>query len=184
MKKLVCLLFAAISLSAFAQTNPVISTNIPTGPVQFAANLGSYLTSFNYALSWTNTPVDIWAGANFQSGLQTSAELGASYDVYRSGTNWVVDVNGAVRNAGIAGTIVSGQLGVGWAFLIYDTKLEPYIDVGYSAQLNSWYAEPGVRIKKKMTISTYVGAALAYDIYFRGHNQKLPTLFAGPGWAF
>src|SRR5262249_35359316 len=95
---------SVLSVPCNAQTN-----DAPTTPALVFTNLGSYFTDINTNLSWASTPFSVWTGANYQSGVNTSAELGLSYDAFKPAaaatatTTLAVAPEAVVRNAGIAG---------------------------------------------------------------------------------
>ena len=190
--KLKNLIITAASLcilctSLKAQTNAV-TTNalppIPTGPLDFIQQAGSWISNVNTNETWSNTKVDLWTAANFQSGLQTSAEIGLSYDAFGIATNVVIAPEAVFRNAGIAGVIVSYQGGIGFSYEHFDIKATAYGDFGYSPSQSTAFAEIGARLKKKMTTSTYAAIGIYYDFNFKGRDQQVPGLVAFMGWDF
>jgi hypothetical protein len=170
--------------SAQSATNNPPSTSSPTTPADFFSGLGSYFTSVNTNLTWTNTPASLWTGVNYQAGVNTSAELGASYDLWKPSPAFALAPEGIVRNAGVAGTVVSGQAGAGISLFHYDLKVTGYLDGGYNSPLNSGFVEFGARLEKKMTVSTHAGIGLAWQKLFHGPAQNTPTVTAHLGWDF
>jgi hypothetical protein len=169
---------------AFAGLNLNAQTNAPTSPADFLSNVGSWLTSNDTNQSWNVSPFDLWSAANFQGGLQTSVELGGSYDLWSLSTNVSLAPEAVFRNANIAGTIVSGAGGIGLSYKLYAIKFTPYVDFGYSPSLSKAFGEVGLRIKKKMTVSTYTGIGIDYDVYFSGKQSSTPGFTAFVGWTF
>lgn len=185
MKTLKSLLAIAALSCALAFTAAAQSTNsAPLTPQAVLGNIGTYFTSFNTSLTWTNTPVSIWTGANYQSSVNTSSELGISYDLWRPSAETAFAPEAVVRNAGIAGTVVSAQGGLGVSLFHYDVKVNGYLDAGYNLPLNTPLIEFGVRLEKKMTVSTYAGVGLGFAHYFKGPSQNTPTITAHIGWTF
>jgi hypothetical protein len=170
--------------SAQSTTNNPPSTSTPTTPADFFNSLGGYFTSVNTNLTWTNKPASIWTGVNYQAGVNTSAELGASYDLWKLGANGAISPEGIFRNAGVAGTIVSGQAGAGISLFHYDLKVTGYLDGGYNVPAGSGFVEFGARLEKKMTVSTHAGLGLAWQKLFHGPTQNTPTVTAHLGWDF
>lgn len=181
------ILFSLLTLAAClgsiqAQT---IDTNAPTNPVQFAAQAGNWLTTVDTNKNWDATRFNLWACDAYQSGLNTSVELGASYDLWKPSANTALAPEVAFNNAGIAGTILSGQGGVSFSYAYFDLKFSFYVDGGYSPALSTGLVEIGGRIQKKMTISTYALLGLSQDFYFKSAlDQKVPTIKGGLGWCF
>ena len=177
-------LIAICLLATFGAMAQSATNNLPTNPVDALSQATSWITSVDTNKTWLNSPVDIWTGANFQSGLQTSSELGGSYDAWSTSTNTALAPELLFRNAGIAGTLVSAQAGIGWSIFHYDLKLTPYASGGYSVAKNCGTMEAGVRLKKKVANSSSVGLGLSYPYYFHGPNTKLPSLTTFLTWTF
>lgn len=179
----IAILFALLDFSAFAQT----STNtppIPTGPFDFAQQVGSWLTSVNTNETWANTPFSLWTAADFQSGAQVSAEVGASYDLWHLSTNFVFAPEATIRNASIGGVVVSTMGGFNLSYEHYDLKLGGYIEGGYSEQNSTGLIEIGARATKKLTTSTFTFIGVYWDIPLKGKMQDVPSATAGLGWTF
>ena len=170
---------ALLSMPAQAQTN-----DLPLTPQAVIGNIGTYFTSFNTNLTWTNTPISLWTGANYESGVNTSSELGVSYDLWRPSPEMAIAPEAIFKNSGIAGTFVSGQGGVGISLFHYDLKVTGYLDAGFNNPLNTMFLDFGGRLEKKMTVSTFLGVSLGFAHYFKGHNQNTPTVTADLGWTF
>lgn len=174
---IIAILFAKL---ATAQTN----APVPTTPAAFAQQVGSWLTSFNTNETWANTPFSAWTAANFQSGAQTSAELGASYDLWHVSTNLVFAPEAVIRNASIGGVVLSGAGGFSLAYEHYDLSLAGYVNGGYRLDLHTGQVEFGVRAKKKMTTSTFTLLSIYFDAPFKGNIQTTPSVTLGLGWTF
>lgn len=157
---------------------------MPTTPAAFFANAGSYLSTVNTNLTWTNTPTDFWTGANYQSGVNTSAEIGGSYDVWRLSATAAIAPEAVIRTFGGSAQIISGQAGAGISLFHYDLKITGYVDGGYNNPLDSGFVEFGARLKKKMTVSTYLGTGIYYSHVFQGNTKDTPGATAYVGWAF
>lgn len=177
--KLISIVLALASFTAVAQTN--IQTT-------FFQSVSSYFTSFDTNSTTFKTPVDIWTADNYRSGVNSSAELGASYDLWHPSTNTAIAPEFVFRNAGIAGTVVGEQGGVDFSIIHYDAKLSAYLDLGYSQFDSRGYIEVGIRAKKALSQNTYAGIGLGLQQLFgrsraQGVNTTalLPTVsvFAG-----
>lgn len=177
--KLVLMIILSVMLSfgVKAQT----STNAPG---TFFNSIQNYLTSFNTNLDSTfgNERAAVWTGADsIQGGSVSMANaLGISYDLKRfanrSDTNLFstsISAESVTRNSGIAGTLVSEQLGLGLNIIVHDVKLTGYLDGGYDLALkpesfnqviqtrDRLYGEVGIRVAKALTTHTYTGVGIA-----------------------
>lgn len=182
---LIATLSLAVSLcSIHAQTNA--APEPPTNPLQFVQQAGSWLSSFDANKTWSNTPADLWTAMNYQSSVNTSAEIGGSYDIWYPTAKLALAPELVFRNAGVSGTIQSGAGGLGLSALYFDLKLTGYVDGGYNPSLSCGFVEVGARMKKKMTTSTYAMFSISWDANFtkRVANQTAPTITAGLGWCF
>jgi len=182
---------AQTTTAGFIEAAPIVSPTpapavaTPTTPADFFSGIPGWMSTVNTNQSWLTSPFSIWTAANYQAGLNTSAEIGGSYDLWIPKPNLAVSFDGAFRNAGIAGTIVSGQGGFGLSILHYDLKPTLSLDSGYNASLGSGYVEPAFTLSKKMTASTYVALSLNYDFFFQGkYTQKQPGVSVRVGWCF
>ncbi len=161
MKKLLSLLLLSIGLVANAQS-------LTNTPQSFFGTVSSYFTSHNLGL--TNTfglhNGEAWTSLDsIQGNASSSAKLadaiGFQYSVYDH-----LSLENVLRTSGVAGTIVSDQLGLGLNFVIIDTKITFYGDGGYDLEKSrlvgskfkdDLFGEIGVRAKKAMTEFTYAG---------------------------
>jgi len=153
------------SLSANAQTNT---------PQSFFTTVTKYFTEFNPNLTntfgahkgeaWTS--VDSIQGNGSDSAKLADA-IGLQYSVYDH-----LSLENVLRTSGIAGVIVSDQLGLGINFVLVDAKITLYGDVGYTLENNrtfanfkdSLFGEVGVRAKKALTENTYAGVGLGVQL--------------------
>lgn len=150
-------------------------TNIP--PQQtFFETVASYLTSQNTnLLTFQKTnELDLWAGADYVTGVQVSASLGIEYNVYKK-----ISIESVTRNAGIGGVVVSQQGGVGLNFVVHDVKLTGYLDGGYDFYNKRPYAALGIRAKKALTENTFAGIGMETPITKHGPQSPILTLFTG-----
>lgn len=188
MKKIIIALSLIASLAATAQT----STNAPVSPQQsFVNSVGSYFSSFDTNSVTFSQPADLWIAENYRSGVNSSAEIGASYDLWKVSTNLVVAPEGIIRNAGIAGVVVGEQIGAGLSYRKYDVKVTGYLDLGYSQFDSQPYAEFGLRAKKALTANTYAGVGIGIQKLFGASKASgvnttslLPTVTVFTGFTF
>lgn len=184
--------FAFLTFHCSAQTlsnatNTTITLTPPAAPytpMDFMNDVGAYFSSVNTNLTWTNTPAELWTAMNYESGVNTSAELGFSYDVYKPSANLAISPEVAMRNAGVAGTVVSEQLGVGLSIFHYDLKLTGYGDGGFDNVANKPFGEVGARVKKKMNASMAAGISLACKHLFGARNSNVPNVGVSASWTF
>jgi hypothetical protein len=97
-------------------------------------------------------------------------ELGLDYKIWKQ-----VAVESVTRNSGIAGTLVSQQLGLNLSFVIVDTKLTLYGDGGYEfadfpgavvqpKTRDRLYGEFGLRVAKALTLHTYTQIGIGVQL--------------------
>lgn len=154
----------------------------------FVGSVTSYFTSFNPALTNTFAPsknFDLWTGSEYVSGINVAADLGLEYKLpWLQGTKSHWSAESVTKNAGIAGTILSQQVGVGFNYTITDTRVTGYLDGGYSWLNKSGFAEIGLRAKKALTDNTYAGLGISLDLGHRQNAQLVPNLVIFTGFTF
>jgi hypothetical protein len=176
MKKLIAIIgLIGLTLVASAQTNPP-----PTQSSFFDSALG-YFSSFNTNLDSTFglEKGTVWTGVDSIQGgeVNLANALGISYDLYKS-----VSVESVTRNSGIAGTLLSEQVGVGLSFVVHDAKLTVYADGGYgfakekSSTADRIYGEIGLRVQKALTTHTFAGLGIGAQL---PKNSQVFSAFAG-----
>ena len=161
-------LAALIGFSAGAQTNS-----------SFFSSVQSYFTSFNTNLDSTfQSKAQLWVGADsIQGGISPMANsIGLSYSIWKA-----VSVESVTRNAGVAGTVVSSQLGLGLSFVVHDAKITAYGDAGYAFAEpgQKFYGELGVRVQKALTEHTFALVGIAAQL-----PQNRQVLTVGAGFTF
>ena len=199
MKRLALLAVAALSLAAAPLVSDAqTSTNAtPTG--NFFNTVEGYFTSFNTDLDSTfgAERADIFTGVDSIQGgsVALANSLGVSYDVLRfankANTNLfstALAIESVTRNSGIAGTLVSEQVGVGLSFIIHDVKLTGYLDGGYDFARqpdaigqtlktgDRLYGEIGLRAFKALTTHTYGGVGVGAQV---PRNCQVFSAFVG-----
>lgn len=150
MKRLTLITLLASAFVAGAQTN--------NG--SFFGTVSQYFTTFNPSL--TNTfaaKTTLWTGVDSQQGSGSSLmnEIGVSYNAYGP-----LSIESVTRDGGVAGTLISQQIGLGLNFKIIDTRLTVYADAGYkldspanSKFQDDLYGEIGIRVAKALTDHTF-----------------------------
>ena len=174
--KLTILALALVSLTAVAQTNT------PGGT--FFNTVGQYFTSFNTNLAGTfQAKTTLWTGVDSVQGGNSSLvnEIGLSYAIYGP-----LSLESITRDGGVAGTLVSQQVGFGANFVLIDTRLTAYADAGYRLDSPSTvkfrdnlYGEVGLRIAKALTEHTFAWVGLGVKV-----PQKEEVFEGGVGFTF
>ena len=182
----------ALCASAFtldAQTSP------PPSDGNFFNSVTGYFTSFN-----TNLEADVaaargsfWTGADSLQGNGTvplANSLGLSYNLYQP-TNAPVHVGleSVTRNSGVAGTIVSEQIGPNLKLIIHDVTLtlaaDPFYDFAAQDTKNAKAKtvkadrigfEVDLRLQKQLTAHTFAGTGIGVQL---PKNRQIFQVFAG-----
>lgn len=182
----------ALAWSSHAQTPAApagaLPANIPPSPTNFAglppgltpqgsffSSVSSYFTAFDTnSLTFQRTnEIDVFTGADTQDGI-TSASLSINYSLWKS-----IGIEETTRNAGIAGVVVSQQLGMSYSRVIYDLKLSAYLDGGYNLPRHGAFVECGLRAFKALTANTFAGVGLGMQADKSGLRSPIASLFLG-----
>jgi len=176
-----------LALAAPAQTNApaMAATNAAPTEGTFLNTAFNYFTAFNTNLDGTFgahrgslfTGVDSIQGA----GVNMANSIGLSYDLYAGTNNLRLSAESVTRNSGVAGTLLSEQVGLGVSFIVHDAKITAYADGGYWIydEPDRYYAEIGLRAQKALTEHTYAWVAAAAQL--PGNRQ---VFSAGVGITF
>lgn len=167
MKKLLLSIGLIVSVSASAQTN---------NSTTFFNSVTSYFTGFNTnLLTFQNEKGSMFTSVDsIQGGEHPLANsVGLSYKIYK-----VVGAETLFRNTGTTGVFLEAQAGLNLNFVLWDTKVTPYVDCGYAfaEPTEKIYAEPGVRVQKALTDHTYAGVGLGVQLPV---NRQVFSVFAG-----
>ena len=161
---IVCLLCV---LPAKAQT-----TNAPQ---QFLTSVTEWLTVQNTNNAWTtNDHASLFLGVDTQNSLGVSASAGLSARVYKQ-----VILEGVVRNASIAGTVVSLQGGGGLQFDVIDVRLSATLGAGYSFDKSDSYAYIAATAMKKLSTRTGLFVRIENDLFLSNRKSNVPVLSIG-----
>jgi hypothetical protein len=170
--------------SATAQTTG--ATNAAPTPQSFFTTVAGYFTAFNTNLTTftdtNNFHGTVWAGADYQSGVNIASSLGVEYPFYK-GLTFV----SVTRNADVAGTILSQQGDLAIAITHYDAQLSLGAGLGYCFA-NVGGLRPGLygsvfaEAKKALTDNTFAGLRLEDD--FSGKTPNIPVLSVFVGFRF
>ena len=165
-----------LSWTPHVKAQSLNSTN--AAPEQFWDTALGYFSSFNTNLttfSATNWHGNVWAGADYQSGVNVASSLGVEYGFYKSLT-----LESVTRNAAIAGTILSEQAGLGVNFVMFDTQLTVGGGIGdafaaVGTQPSGLYGSLFGEVKKAMTQTTFAGMRLETEVPFRSKAGAAPV---------
>ncbi len=173
---LTTLLTLALAFQIKAQTNSAP----PTFP-GIGTTLSAWFTSQNTNLAWQD--ITVWDGPVYLNNVNIANELGGSCDLWRSGTNTssilFAALEGRTRQAGIAGTFVSQNLGGEFGWMTYDIRLGCYLDGVYRNDITVGDAhtrlgvELGAFADKKISANSGLGFFMSYQ-----SGQKYPLLGA------
>ncbi len=163
--------------SALCQEPP--QTSPTANPGSFIGSVQSYFTSFNTNLDDTfgTAKGEFWVGADSLQGQDANLanSIGFSSRVWKA-----VEIETVTRNSGIAGVILSEQIGFSLGFVVHDTKLSAYADGGYaladSRNKGRMYGEFGLRVRKALTAHTYAGVGIGAQF---PRNSQIATAFTG-----
>lgn len=184
---------ALLAVAFFLLTgNSQAQTNIPpSGLTDFGNTVLGYFTSFNtnYDVTFKNNRFDLWTGASaIQGGVNPLVnDIAGSYDLWRptqantnSGTFTALSVEALARNSGVAGSIVSGQGGLGFSVIVHDTKATVYLDGGsYAEGRGALFGEVGVRVKKAIGTHFFMGVGIGVQFRPAGPtDQKHPQVLS------
>ncbi len=171
------LLYASLLL-VFASTVLSQTNQVPPTPLTFWGDLTSWLTSHN---TNNTTLLDnhglIWTGAVYQDQLNVANSLGLEYNAYRPTKTTAVRLESIMQNAGIAGTVVSHQAGVGFDFILYDTKVGASAGGGYSFYKDRGFGYVSLEAVKMVAAHSCVGTRM--DIEFQKDPNPTVTAFFG-----
>lgn len=163
-------------------------TATTNAPANFFQSVEGYLTSANTNYSWANDSFEMSVGADYLSGVNWAAALNAQYDLQSVSQNSFVShlsIDGDMRNAEIAGTIVAAEGGVQYAFVeYYSVKIYGGINGGYDFQINSAIIEPDFGVRAKMTQNTFAGLRLSLPIFFSGAQNHIVNVRAETGFSY
>lgn len=184
MAKVVLAFAFLIGTSAMAQTTP------PT----FFNSVSDYFSSFNTNLDSTfaTERAEIAIGVDSTQGgsVPLANSLRISYTVYQpSNAVTALSIENVLDNSGVAGTLVSEQLGLGFSFIVHDVKLTGYADglydfnpatktnsKGKTRKDSAFGAEIGLRVQKAMTTHTFSGIGLGVIL---PRNEQKFQVFTG-----
>lgn len=186
MKTLIgALAFGLFAITIQAQTNsPTPSTD--TAQNNFLAVAGEWVMSIDYTKAWPTNEMDVSVGALWENNISFANYIGLQKNIGS------FEFNGEMANAGVAGTIERGQVGVGYRLLNRgDLSINAQVDGGYQRMtVNSpmvghgTYVQPEIMLRKIMAHGAYGEIGLAQDFYLKGQQPNYPMLKVGTGFTF
>jgi hypothetical protein len=181
MKTLIAILTLAAALATgYSQTESPTQT--------FFQSAASYFTSFNTNLttfSPSENTFDIMSGVENQQGVGITAVLGLRYNPIRTDSGIMAGVSAVIRNADVAGTIVSEEIGLSLSKVKHDVKLSFIVSPGYHKEFDSGYVGLSAEVNKALTQNTFAGLRLTHDLFFKDKNQTdTPKLWIQAGITF
>jgi hypothetical protein len=162
------------TLSVHAQTNT------PPSPQNFFQTAEGYFTSANTNYTWTSNTLEVAAGADYMSSVNWASHLDAQYDLGKFG------IGVKMRNAGIAGTVVSTEANIDYTIIsYYSIKLAAGIEGGYDLDRNAALIEPRLVLRDKLTPNTFLGISLSLPIWANGRPMNsVPDIGIETGFTY
>lgn len=168
-----------LAIGAHAQTNS------PVQPPSFFSTAQDYLTSFNPAFTWTNVSLEVSSGYKQVTGANAASVLDVGYDLNTA--NWLngFSIQGTVQFSGVGSAINSGEAGIGYAIIRhFDTKVDLVLLGGYDGIKDGIVVEPGIFLKKKMTLNTFAETGFSLPVFDKGKFNSNPSIRAEVGFTF
>lgn len=185
-KSLHLIIVSILAMVAFASVPVGAQTNSPA-PQNFFQTAENYFTSANTNYTWAGNTLEIPAGADYMSSVNWANYLDAQYDFSSSSSlanHFAIEAK--MRNAGIAGTVDSVQVGIQYTLVsFYSVKLEAGLDGGYDLDRNSALIEPKFTLRDKLTPNTFAGIVLSLPIWTGGHPvNNVPDIGLEAGFTY
>lgn len=171
-----------VVLCLFAVLTVKAQTNAPPTPETFFQSAGAYLTSNNTNFTWAGNKLEFGVGADYQNQIQWANDLAVGYDFSDS---WQIE--GRMRNAGIASTVESTGAGVFYSLVnVYAIKVSAGLEAAYDLQYKCADVEPMLRIRKKLTPNTFAGLYISEPILIQKQapNNWTPNIGIETGFTF
>lgn len=180
------LAFALVLLLCLVSCEPARAQDVPTNqpPAAFLTTVGNWFTTQNTnLLTFQQSHGDVWAGADYRDGLNSSYSFGVNAKIWKS-----LSLDTVMHNASIAGTVVSIQGGLGLGLVSHDMKFTPYADLGYDLNLSQAFVALGARVQKALTEHTFVGLGMEVQLATNGKamygDNMVPVLTFLTGFTF
>ncbi len=169
-------------------------TNSPTSPQNFFQSVEQYFTSANTNYNWAGNTFEIAAGADYMSSVNWANYLDLQYDLgstlsSQNSQPACLDrfaLEAKIRNAGVAGTVVSAEAGLQCTLIsYYSVKLQAGVDGGYDLERNAAIIEPKLTLRDKLTPNTFAGVCLSLPIWAGGQPvNNVPDIGVEAGFTY
>jgi hypothetical protein len=172
------------STSSNAQTSSL------TPSQNFFQTAEQYFTSANTNYTWTGNTLEIAAGADYMSSVNWANYLDAQYDFNSASSSSSflnrLAIEAKMRNAGIAGTVVSAEAGLQCTLIsYYSIKLQAGVEGGYDLERNSAIIEPKLTLRDKLTPNTFAGVCLSLPVWVKGRPvNNVPDIGLEAGFTY
>jgi len=163
--------------------NPSGGTNTVTNPIpnnplaqNFIQQTIGYFASINTNLDLAGTSLILSIGACYEQNVNFANYVAVEYDLGK------FNIDGALQNAGIAGTVVEAELGGGYTLLQkYDTELVGELLGGYNFSQKCGVIEPQVVLRKLFSTHAGLETRISFPVEIGGHTSGMqqPTLWLG-----
>ncbi len=191
---LACMATLAICFNLHAQSVTVPSASVPnlmtnSAPGSFMGSVGLYFSSSNPSLPIKGS-AEVSLGMAYQAGVNIASDFGIRYKFGASTTNGSSGffAESVTRNAGVAGVIVSEELGGGYYIIpasTPDIELSGGVLGGYRFDTEAGAATIYADVRKSLTPNTFAGVRLAYEWdSIHATAQATPVLTAETGFTF
>ena len=168
-------------------------TNSLTPPQNFFQSAEQYFTQANTNFTWAGDTLEIAAGADYMSSVNWASYLDAQYDFGQSSSSSNggpgasrLALEAKMRNAGVAGTVVSAQAGLQFTLIsYYSVKLQAGVIGGYDLERGSAIIEPKLTLRNKLTPNTFAGVCLSLPIWVNGKPlNNVPDIGLEAGFTY
>ena len=179
--KILVVLMSALAIHGHAQTN---TSALPQTFFQSAQN---YFTSVNTNYTWAGNTLEVAAGADYMSSVNWASYLDAQYNFGGASVPTSrLAIEAKIRNAGIAGTVVSAQLGLQYTLIsYYSVKLQAGVAGGYDLDRNTPLIEPKLTLRGKLTPNTFAGIVLSLPVWTNGRSlNNVPDIGLEAGFTY
>lgn len=176
------------------QTNSSTPTQVAVPPQNFFQSAEQYFASANTNYTWAGNTYEISAGADYMSSVNWANYLEGQFDLNSAmaptSSAWTFEdrlaIEAKIRNAGIAGTVVSIEAGPELTFIsYYSVKLEGGVDGGYDLDRKSPLIEPKLILRDKLTPNTFAGVCLSLPVWTGGKSiNNVPDIGLEAGFTY
>lgn len=159
-------------------TSPALTNGIPSTPQSFVTSTIQYFTMHNQDTNINfGSKIELWTGTAYQSGINFADDVGVRFKLHPASSGFAFE--GDIRNAGIAGTIVSAAAGGAYILYSQDIEWSAGANVGYRFQNNSPLGIVYADVRKMLTQNTFSGLRIAFEGTIKKDatvDRKIPTI--------